>query len=143
MSCKLALQIFRNNVSSAIKTTIYTSQLKSKTNKVLIFYLNNVFQNLYDKNSNRRPMSSRNKHVFENINKTILIFQNAIKISQKKQHFNRYCQFLQDCVVNNCSKTIIQNRKIYSRKHIYVKLENIFFEQTDLTKVLWKICFQL
>ncbi|KAF0763319.1 Uncharacterized protein FWK35_00006255 [Aphis craccivora] len=88
MSCKLALQIFSNSVSSAIKTSIHTGQLKSKpANDTADFLLelNNTFdacnsQNLYDKNPNRRPMSSHNNHVFENINKTISTFQNAKKI---------------------------------------------------------------
>lgn len=91
MSCKLALQIFSNSVSSAIKTSIHTGQLKSKSandTADFLLELNNTFdacnsQNLYDKNPNRRPMSSHNKHIFENINKTISTFQNAKKICHK------------------------------------------------------------
>jgi len=91
LSCKLALQIFSNSISSAIKTWIHTGQLKSKTAKDtadFLLELKNTFdacnsQNLYDKNPNRRPMSSHNKHIFENTNKTISTFQNAKKISHK------------------------------------------------------------
>jgi len=58
MSCKLALQIFSNSVSSAIKTSIHTGQLKSKSandTADFLLELNNTFdacnsQNLYDKN---------------------------------------------------------------------------------------------
>lgn len=91
MSCKLALQIFSNNVSSAIKTSIITGQLKSKTAKDTADFLlemNNTFdacnsKNLYDINRNRRPMNSKNTHIFENINKSISTFRDAKKINHK------------------------------------------------------------
>jgi len=92
MSCKLALQIFSNSVSSAIKTSIHTGHVLDTADFLL--ELNNTFdacnsQNLCDKNPNRRPMSSHNKHIFENTNKTISTFQNAKKISYKNNKISK------------------------------------------------------
>lgn len=90
MSCKLALQIFSNNVS-AIKTSIINGQLKSKTAKDTADFLlemNNTFnacnsKHLYDINRNRCPMNFKNTHIFENINKSISTFRDAKKINHK------------------------------------------------------------
>lgn len=46
MSCKLAIQIFSNSVSAAIKTCIQTGELRSNTAKVtadFLLLINNTF----------------------------------------------------------------------------------------------------
>lgn len=91
MSCKLAIQIFSNSVSAAIKTCIQTGELKSNTAKDtadFLLLINNIFdvcnsKNLYDMNLNRRPLSNNNHHLFKIIKKTISEFQDAKKISHK------------------------------------------------------------
>lgn len=93
MSCKLALQIFSNSVSAAIKTCLQTGELKSKTTKDTADFLleiNNTFdacnsKHLYDKNPYRKPMSEKNQHIFEQLKKTISTFQNAKKIGVNKK----------------------------------------------------------
>jgi len=91
MSCKLAIQIFSNSVSAAIKTCIQTGELRSNTAKDtadFLFLINNAFdacnsKNLYDINPNRRTLSPKNENIFETIKKTISEFQDAKKISHK------------------------------------------------------------
>ena len=89
MSCKLALQIFSNSTSAAIKTCIDTGELKSLTamnTADFVLEINNTFdacnsKDLYNLNCNKRPMTENNKHIFEQLNKTITTFQNAKKIA--------------------------------------------------------------
>lgn len=93
MSCKLALQIFSNSVSGAIKTCLETGELKSKTAKDTADFLleiNNTFdacnsKHLNGKNIYTKPMSEKNQHIFEQFKKTISTFQNAKKIGANKK----------------------------------------------------------
>lgn len=93
MSCKLALQIFSNSTSAAIKTCIHTGELQSKTamdTANFVLEINNTFdacnsKNLYDVNLNKRPMNVNNTHIFHQLRKTISTFQNAKKISHKNK----------------------------------------------------------
>jgi len=40
-------------------------------------------KNLSDPNPNRKPMSTKNKSVFDNLNKARSLFKNAVKICHK------------------------------------------------------------
>lgn len=91
MSCKLAIQLLSNSVSAAIKTCVATGELKTTTainTSEFIDVVNKMFdsansKNLSDPNPNRKPMSTRNKLVFDNLNKAKSVFKNAIKICHK------------------------------------------------------------
>lgn len=91
MSCKLAIQLLSNSVSAAIKTCVATGQLKSNSavnTSEFIDVINKMFdsansKNLSDPNPNRKPMSTKNKLVFDNLNKARSLFKNAVKICHK------------------------------------------------------------
>lgn len=91
MTCKLAIQLLSHSISVAIGKCVTTGELKSDTannTAEFIDIVNNMFasensKNLYDPNPNRRPMSGRNPQVLENLNKSRIIFQNAVKICHK------------------------------------------------------------
>lgn len=93
MSCKLAIQIFSNSVSAAIKTCLQTGELISETAKdtaEFLLEINNTFdacnsKHLYDNNPYRKPMSEKNQHIFKQIKKTISTFQNAKKLGVNKK----------------------------------------------------------
>lgn len=67
MSCKLALQIFSNSTSAAIKTCVRTGELKSITamdTANFVLEINNTFDAcnskcLYDINCNKQPMNEK------------------------------------------------------------------------------------
>lgn len=94
MSCKLAIQLFSNSVSSTIKTCISTGQLKSTTAKntsEFIKLINNMFdsansKNLFDPNPHKRPMSAGNPTVFDNLKKVRSIFKEAVKVCHKNKN---------------------------------------------------------
>lgn len=75
MSCKLAIQLLSNSVSAAIKTCVATGELNTTTEintSEFIDVVNKMFdsansKNLSDPNPNRKPMSTRNKLVFDNL----------------------------------------------------------------------------
>lgn len=91
IKCKLAIQLFSNSVSAAIKTCISTGELKSNmaiNTANFIQIISDMFdaansKNLYDRNINKRPISNNNTHVLQNLDKTRLIFKNAKKINLK------------------------------------------------------------
>lgn len=91
MTCKLAIQLLSNSVSAAIKTCVATGQLKSTSavyTSEFISDVNKMFdsansKNLSDPNPNRKPMSIRNKLVFDNLNKARSLFKNAVKECHK------------------------------------------------------------
>lgn len=68
MTCKLAIQIFSNCVSAAIKTCVSTGELISDraiNTSNFISVINDMFdsansKNLYDRNINKRPISDNN-----------------------------------------------------------------------------------
>lgn len=91
MTCKLAIQLFGNSVSAAIKTCVSTGELISDTainTSNFLSVINDMFdaansKNLYDRNINKRPMSDNNTHVLQNLEKARLMFKNAKKINLK------------------------------------------------------------
>ncbi|CAI6353573.1 unnamed protein product [Macrosiphum euphorbiae] len=91
MTCKLAIQLFSNSVSAAIKTCVSTGELISDTainTSNFISVINDMFdaansKNLYDRNINKRPISDNNTHVLQNLEKARLMFKNAKKINLK------------------------------------------------------------
>ncbi|CAH1731462.1 unnamed protein product [Aphis gossypii] len=93
MSCKLALQVFSNTVSAAIKTAIETGELISSTAQDtanFFLQLNNLFdvlnsKNLYDKNPYKKPLSERNLKGLSIIYEALEMFKNIKKQCFKNQ----------------------------------------------------------
>jgi len=98
MSCKLVMQLFSNTMSTAIKSSVYTGQLKSKTaiqTANMIKYFNDLLDvlksmSLYHSNpfkcalSNERPQQleflQKAKISFENLKRKILLTKGKKKI---------------------------------------------------------------
>lgn len=93
MSCKLALQVFSNTVSAAIKTAMDTGELVSNTAQDtanFFLQLNNLFdvlnsKHLKDKNPYRKPLSEKNVKGFTVIYEALDTFKNIRKQSFKNQ----------------------------------------------------------
>jgi len=93
MSCKLALQVFSNTISAAMKTAIETGELVSSTAQGttnFFLQLNNLFyvlnsKHLYDKTPYRKPLSEKNLKGFSIIYEALEIFKNIKKQSFKNQ----------------------------------------------------------
>lgn len=92
MSCKLALQIFSNSVSAAIKTVINTGQLITETAEytaIFLKYMNNLFDTtnskfLYSKNPFQCALSDKRPVVEETIRDAINTMQHLWKLTEKE-----------------------------------------------------------
>jgi len=88
MSCKLAAQLLSKSVSAAIRTCVSTGELESNTainTAEFIDIVNDMFdscnsKNLFEPNSNRKPMCEKNSTVFQNLEKAQSIFRKTEKI---------------------------------------------------------------
>lgn len=87
MSFKLAMQLFSNTMSTAIKTSVYTGQLKSKTaiqTANMIKYFNDLLDvlnsmSLYHSNPFKCALSTERPQQLEFLQKAIITFENLKK----------------------------------------------------------------
>jgi hypothetical protein len=136
MSCKLAIQLLSYSVSASIKTCLITGELKSHSAIDITEFIdkvNNMFdsrnsKNLYDLNLNRRPISSHNPQVLENLNTAKKLFQNAVKICHKTNKSSVPSCFTGVIWTVSAIFQLYENEKI-DEKHCHT--ENDYFLMTN------------
>lgn len=99
MSCRLAMQLFSNTMSSAIKTSVYTGQLKSKTalhTATMIKYFNDLLdvlnsKSLYHSNPYKCALSTERPQQLQFLQNAKIIFESLKKKcnSNKSKEKNR------------------------------------------------------
>jgi hypothetical protein len=140
MSCKLAIQLLSHSVLASIKTCLTTEELKSHSaidTAEFIDKVNNMFdsgnsKNLYDLNPNRRPISSHNPQVLENLNMAKKLFQNAVKICHKTNKSSVPPCFTGVIWTVSAIFQLYENEKI-DEKHCYTE-DDYFLMTNKLTQ---------